>query len=131
MDDRRKSIFKRINTYRGASNSDCISSGTSSSGKKDPPPSAPPSQKASAPGKKGKGSPPVKAGLSQADIIKRRMELWRKIEEEAMKMEEKEASSTRGDKIDKVSRNESQFESSIGRDIFVDITVTCVSAHEC
>ena len=106
MDERRKSIFKRINTYRGASNSDSISSGTSFSGKKDPPPpsAAPPSKKASAPGNKGKGSPPVKAGLSQADIIKRRMELWRKIEEEAMKMEkEEEVLSAQGGKSDEVS----------------------------
>ena len=81
MDERRKSIFRRINTYRsGGSEADGVAgSGTTST-------SSLSKVKRGALGQKGKAAPPAK--LSHADNIRRRMEQWRRIEEEAMRMEQ-------------------------------------------
>ena len=81
MDERRKSIFRRIDTYRSSGDEhEGVASTTVT-----PTPSSS-KVKVGAVDKKRKAAPPAK--LSHADNIRRRMEQWRKIEEEALRMEQ-------------------------------------------
>ena len=85
MDERRKSIFHRINTYRGGGAPD-VEGKVPHRGAGGRPAVTPSSKsKATAVGKKGKAAA-APANMPNADNIKRRMEQWRRIEEEAMRV---------------------------------------------